>query len=379
MVPRAATLVLLALFLAAPPAARADDEPSAVILTYHIVHSPNDTFYSMTRAAFRQQMEYLRSTGYTVISLADLYDYVSGKRESIPKQSVVITVDDGWKCTYTEIFPVMQELGFPFTVFIYPNFIGQSYYALEWDQVVEMAAAGVDIQSHTHSHPFLTRGSDEALERELAKSKKILEEKTGDPVRFVAYPYGDYDARVTAATEKAGYDAGLTCDFGRVHRGSDPFRMKRVVIFEKTSFASFRKLVGAQELKLADAMPAPNGRFDPQSPVVSARITDFEALDPGSVNLAILGMNRVPYSYDPRDGSISVVLREPLPAGRYSAVVWGVESATGKRRDAVWSFTRPEPTAAPLVAASSAPAPAPADEAAAPKRGGAPSPAGHHE
>lgn len=341
MISRALALLLLLVLAGVPALAGAG--PEAVVLTYHIVESPSDTFYSMSRAAFRQQMEYIRSTGYTVISLADLHDYLAGERESIPDRSVVITVDDGWKCTFTEIFPVMQELGFPFTVFIYPNFIGQSYYALKWHEVVEMAEAGVDIQSHTHTHPFLTRGSDATVRFELEESRRILEAKTGKPVRFLAYPYGDYDRRIAAATREAGYDAGLTCDFGPVRRGSDPFRMKRVVIYEKTSFATFRKLLGAEELKLANATPAPGGSFDPEAPVVSARIDGYEDLDPKSVSLAILGLRSVPFSYDPRDGTISVVVRDPIPAGRYSAVVWGTDRETGRRRDASWSFTLREP------------------------------------
>ena len=329
--------LLLSLVVASPLTA---SEPTAVVLTYHVVESPSDTFYSMSREAFRLQMEYLQSTGYEVISLADLTDYIAGRRESIPQNSVVITVDDGWKCTYTEIYPVLKEMGFPFTVFIYPNFIGQGAFALTWKEVREMADAGVDVQSHSFSHPFLTRRSDEALRRELAESKKVIESKTGKPVRFVAYPYGDYNTRVAEATSAAGYDAGLTCNFGAVEKGSNPFRMNRVVIYEKTSFAEFRKLVGASELRLAEAEPRPGKRGDPDRPVISARIEEFEALDPASVNLSVVGSGgRMPFSYDPRDGRISLVMREPMPAGKYRAAVWGTDRETGKRREAVWSFS----------------------------------------
>ena len=329
--------LLLSLVIASPLAA---SEPTAVVLTYHVVESPSDTFYSMSREAFRLQMEYLQSTGYEVISLADLSDYVAGRRESIPQNSVVITVDDGWKCTYTEIYPVLKEMGLPFTVFIYPNFIGKGAYALTWKEVREMADNGVDVQSHSFSHPFLTKRSDAALQHELAESKKVIEAKTGKPVRFVAYPYGDYNTRVAEATAAAGYDAGLTCNFGAVEKGSNPFRMNRVVIYEKTTFAEFRKLVGASELRLAEAEPRPGKKGDPDRPVISARIEEFEALEPASVNLSVVGSRgRLPFSYDPRDGRISLVMREPMPAGKYRAAVWGIDRETGKRREAVWSFS----------------------------------------
>ena len=328
--------LLLSLVIASPLTA---SEPTAVVLTYHVVESPSDTFYSMSREAFRLQMEYLQSTGYEVISLADLTDYIAGRKESIPQNSVVITIDDGWKCTYTEMYPVLKEMGFPFTVFIYPNFIGQGAFALTWKEVREMADAGVDVQSHSFSHPFLTKRSKQALHHELAESKKVIEARTGKPVRFVAYPYGDYNTRVAEATSAAGYDAGLTCNFGAVEKGSNPFRMNRVVIYEKTTFSEFRKLVGASELQLAEAEPRPGKKGDPDRPVISARIEGFEALDPASVNLSVVGSGRLPFSYDPRDGRISLVMREPMPAGKYRAAVWGMDRETGKRREAVWSFS----------------------------------------
>ncbi|HEY0788668.1 MAG TPA: polysaccharide deacetylase family protein [Thermoanaerobaculia bacterium] len=341
----------LALLLSLVPAGLgAQDPPKAVVLTYHIVQSPNDTVYSMTREAFRRQMEYLRATGYTVISLADLHDYVTGRRESIPDPSVVVTVDDGWKCVYTEIFPVMKELGFPFTVFVYPKFIGQSAYALSWKDVRDMAEAGVDIQSHSYSHSYLTRRSIAGLKMELVESKRTIEKKTGKPVRFIAYPYGDYNARVMKATEAAGYEAGLTCNFGPVARGSNPFEMKRVVLYEKTSFAEFRRQLGTEQLQLARVSPEAGGRFDPEEPVVAATIAGFQELVPESVNLSILGLRRAPSSYDPRDGSISLVLKDAVAGRKYSAAVWGIDRRTGKRRDAVWTFTLPTAEAA-IVAA----------------------------
>ncbi|MCA1734294.1 MAG: hypothetical protein LC732_11915, partial [Acidobacteria bacterium] len=73
MLVRVSAVLALVLALTAAPL-RAQDGPTAVVLTYHIVQSPTDTVYSMTRDAFRRQMEFLRATGYTVISLQELND-----------------------------------------------------------------------------------------------------------------------------------------------------------------------------------------------------------------------------------------------------------------------------------------------------------------
>jgi len=324
--------------------------PNATILCYHIVESPRDPRMEISRETFRQQMKYLASTGYNVIPLADLYAYVAGRRQTLPKNAVVITVDDGWRSTYTEFYPEMRRLRFPFTVFLYPKIIGQTSHALTWSQVREMSTNGADIQSHSLSHPFLTSRRHPALdhksyhawlENELLDSKRILEKETGRTVKFLAYPYGDYDTAVARSVAAAGYSAALTCDFGRVHRGSDPLRLKRMVVDKRMSFASFRRYLGVNPLRLEEEMP--EEVFNPDQPVVSARIADYKQLDPNSVGMALLSVGSTPYSYDPRDGSISLVVRDALKGEVQRAIVWGTDSRSGKRVEAIWSFRMPAP------------------------------------
>lgn len=348
--------------------AAATHEPTATILCYHIVESPSDTKFSISRQTFRQQMEYLASAGYNVIPLAHLSDYIRGKRKSIPPNSVVVTIDDGWKCTYTHIYPEMQRLRMPFTVFIYPKFIGQSAYALSWKQVREMSDAGVDIQSHSYSHPFLTHRRHRSfkddyysdwLSRELKESKRAIESKTGKPVRYLAYPYGDYDARVVSAAQESGYEAAVTAEFGSVMRKSDPFRLRRVVIDTRMSFADFRRYMGNATVKLEDVTPA-NGTLLPATrPVVAAKIPNHRALDPNSIGISIIGLGAVPFSYNPADGTVSTVVREPLQGNRQQVVVWGRDAKSGKRYEGTWSFYAKELPQKPV---KKTPAPAPSPE-----------------
>lgn len=348
-----------------PKAAENVTHPSAIVLCYHIVESPTDDRMEVSRETFRQHLRYLEMTGYNVIPLEHLYEYVAGKRASIPKNAIVITIDDGWRSTYTEAFPELQKRKFPFTVFIYPNIIGKTSNALTWKQVREMSDAGVDIQSHSLTHPFLTRrkhrslgdeGYGKWLRRELAESRRILEKETGKSVKFLAYPYGDYDDLVAASAGSAGYTAALTCDFGRVRKGSDPLRMRRVVIDKRMDFAAFRHFLGATPLQLAEMTPSPRTIVDPGVTTISAKIPNFEALDPKSVGMALLSAaSAMPFSYDAKDGSVSIVVRDALSSikSRYHrAIVWGVDRKTGKRVEASWVLRLPDPN-------PPAPAPAP--------------------
>jgi peptidoglycan/xylan/chitin deacetylase (PgdA/CDA1 family) len=364
MAARALTAFLLSVFLcaiaaAANPhntiAAPHEIDYGATVLCYHIVESPQDRRMEVSREAFRQQMRYLAMTGYNVIPLRDLYEYVTGKRASLPKNAVVVTFDDGWRSTYTEVFPEMKRYGFPFTIFIYPQIIGQTSHALNWKQVKEMSDAGVDIESHSLSHPFLTRRRHADLDqkayaawlnRELTDSKRMLERATSKPVQFLAYPFGDYDHFLAESVSKAGYQAALTCEAGRVRRGSNPLKMRRVVVEKKIDFVNFRRYLGAGALRVDEMTPLPGVIYDPDPTVtVSAMIPHHETIDPKSVGMALLSAQGfLPFSYDPQTGAVSVETAKEALKGTYQrALIWATEAKSGKRVEASWVFKLPEP------------------------------------
>jgi peptidoglycan/xylan/chitin deacetylase (PgdA/CDA1 family) len=344
-----ATLLATSSLFAAPSQ---PDLPSATILCYHIIESPADPLMEISRETFQQQLRYLIVTGYTVVPLRDIYEYAIGKRASLPKNPVAITVDDGWRSTYTEIFPEMKRQRLPFTVFIYPKIIGRTAYALTWKQIKEMAEDGVDIESHSYSHPFLTRRRHasldeqqyaEWLERELVESKRILEHETGRTVSFLAYPYGDYDHILAASVAKAGYDAALTCDYGRITPGNNPFRMKRVVIDKRMDFAAFRHYLGARPMQIAQMTPPAGPPLDSADPLtISARIPNYKSLDPTSVGIALVSMaGSLPYSYDAGKGLISLIVGDELKGKLQRALVWATEAKSGHRVEASWTFRLP--------------------------------------
>jgi peptidoglycan/xylan/chitin deacetylase (PgdA/CDA1 family) len=384
----ATIFVLLTSFPAlANPKTATTDRIGAVILCYHIVESPQDPRMEISRETFRQQMEYLEMTGYNVVPLRHVYEYVTGERNSLPPNAVVITIDDGWRSTYTEAYPELKKRGFPFTVFVYPQIVGKTTISLTWEQIAEMADNGGDIQSHSYSHPFLTRRrhadlNDDAyavwLKRELVESKRLIEKHTGRDVKYLAYPYGDYDRRLKAAVARAGYEAALTCEFGKVVKGSDPLRMKRFVIDKRMDFADFRHYMGATPMQLAEMSPKPGDVTEPVV-TISARIPNFQKLDPQSVGMALIGAGSLlPYAYDAKTGSITLMVNDAIKTlkGTYQrALVWAKDAKTGKRVEASWSFKWPEqilpaplpiPTTPAQVvpAASETPQPTPARRAA---------------
>ena len=84
------------------------------------------------------------------------------------------------------------------------------YAAVTWDQVREMSRGGIEIGSHTVTHPILPNVDDEQLRHELVDSKIKLEHELGGPVTLFCYPNGSYDERVEAAVREAGYKVAVT-------------------------------------------------------------------------------------------------------------------------------------------------------------------------
>src|SRR5205814_186832 len=109
-----------------------------------------------------------------------------------------------------------------------PDLPPEEYGPITWDQASEMDAAGIQIGSHTATHPILTRVSDERLRLELSDSRSRIEGMLCRDVDLFCYPNGDYDERVVRAVQTAGYRCAVTVEPGFNGIDSDPLRLRRV-------------------------------------------------------------------------------------------------------------------------------------------------------
>jgi peptidoglycan/xylan/chitin deacetylase (PgdA/CDA1 family) len=196
--------------------ARGPSASSVAVLGYHRFENPPHDSLALSTKDFETQMQRLKDTGITVISMSDFLAWRRGEKE-IPSRSAVITIDDGYVSGYSEAWPILKKFGYPFTMFVYTNYIGTGGKSISSQQLVEMRDAGVEIGSHTVSHDRLTakkcrtEADYEAwLANELQGSKEMLESRIGGKVRTLAYPYGLSNEQVKAAGVKAGYEAQFT-------------------------------------------------------------------------------------------------------------------------------------------------------------------------
>ncbi|MGD8282916.1 MAG: polysaccharide deacetylase family protein [Desulfobacterales bacterium] len=195
------------------------------ILTYHRFAESCSSPLCMPEKTFDLHMKYLKENGYHAITGDELLAFLE-YRQGIPKKSVLITMDDGYRSVYNIAYPILKKYGFTATIFIYTSFVGVSKTAITWNQLKEMKAAGFTIGSHTIDHSDLTNPKEgeteqafiNRIQRELYGSKKIIDQKLEQNTYFLAYPYGYYDQKSIQMAKKAGYKVAMS-----VKRGGNPF------------------------------------------------------------------------------------------------------------------------------------------------------------
>lgn len=220
-----------------------------IILLYHklrkigdeIGKEGNGIIYSICEDKFEIQMDYLLKHGYQTMSLHDLLDNIE-QQAMLSKKCVILTFDDGYVSNYTLAYPILKKHGFKATFFITAGWIGLPDY-LSWDQIKEMDKNGMEIGSHTLTHPDLTRMNREQIKFELAESKKILEDGLGKSLDFLAIPKSQYNRTIKEIAKEVGYMGVCTGGWKQGYKYNDPYELKRLGIKGYLSMSNFVSLI----------------------------------------------------------------------------------------------------------------------------------------
>lgn len=181
------------------------------VLMYHSIACEEGNPVRVPEEKFKEQMKYLKDNGYTTLTLSELYDYLM-KDTPIPEKSLVLTFDDGYVDNYKSAYPILKEYGFKGTVFVITSLIDKDDSYLTSEQIKEMQENGMDIESHTVNHEHLKDLNYEEQLSTLKDSKEFLENILNKEVRYIAYPYGEYNEDTLKAVKDAGYIMGFTTD-----------------------------------------------------------------------------------------------------------------------------------------------------------------------
>lgn len=196
-------------------------------------------------------MAYLAGVGIRGISLRDALNY-RDSNGSWPEKSVVLTFDDGYENLHQGALPVLARHGFTATVYVVSSYMGGfndwerpptrlgKRRILTWEQAGELAAAGVEIGSHTYSHPDLRRLTSGEVEHQIRSSRDQIEKRLKTSVDTFAYPYGSLN-RASANLVKREFRAACTTRLKRA-QGDPLHRLPRVDMYYVRSLDHLRRL-----------------------------------------------------------------------------------------------------------------------------------------
>ncbi|MEF9902860.1 polysaccharide deacetylase family protein [Streptomyces sp. P9-A2] len=232
------------------------DERVPILMYHSVAADPNDATraLSVTPRAFAEQMAVIAARGLTPVDTAGLAACWRTGRP-LPARPVLITFDDGYEGVHRHALPVLAEHGFPATLFVSTGWLrgphdtgGGPDTMLDWDQVRELAATGVEIGGHSHSHPQLDQLDARRLRSELILCKEIVSDQLGHAPTSFAYPYGYSSRRVREAVRETGYAQALAVGNGLARRTQGPYALRRVTVRRTTDTAEFERLVDGRGL-----------------------------------------------------------------------------------------------------------------------------------
>lgn len=235
------------------------------ILMYHsISQSATAKFhpFAVSPAAFAEQMAYLQAQGYTPITVTQ---YRDARTTAGSQHPVVITFDDGFADFYINALPVLQQYGFTASLYVTTAFVGATSRWLQkegeatrpmltWQQLTEVAQAGIECGGHTHTHPQLDTLPIAAAQHEITHCKEVLEQHLGHEITSFAYPFGYYTAQVRQAVADAGYSSACTVKHAMSSDTTDILALTRFMVTADTDIQTFARLLMGTGISRAAGM-----------------------------------------------------------------------------------------------------------------------------
>ncbi len=188
------------------------------VLTYHhieegaIAQKGGYLGLSLEPTSFKNQMQYLKDHGYSVISILNLINFFNSG-VATPGKSVVLTFDDGYEDFYKNAYPVLRSFNYPATVFLATGLVSNPGY-LNWGQISEMAGSSlVYFGNHTWSHKSVVSSKD-VTTREIETAQMMLEERGLNKEKIFAYPYGNENQAAKETLQERGFSLAFSTSAG---------------------------------------------------------------------------------------------------------------------------------------------------------------------
>lgn len=235
--------------------------PRIPILMYHDVQtidSSNNANVIPTRL-LEEQIQFLKKEGYTTLTMQEFIDAYNGKI-LVPKKSVLLTFDDGFKSIYTRVSVLMKKYDVRATSFVIGSYVDRPEWHLTKDEIQKLSAEGfIDFESHTYN--LHQDGANRGILNEISEEKfkddnNKFEEVLGHKPRVLAYPFGIFNNQSMNYLKSVNIQFGFAIKSGTANwvelnetkkspfgDVQNPLALPRVRINGNTTLEAFKGLI----------------------------------------------------------------------------------------------------------------------------------------
>lgn len=226
-------ILTLCLLISLPLAAQANVQmPSSIngttpIFMFHeIGEGPNNLY--VPEQDFERLMAFLSKEGYRTVTVSQLLDHKMKRGEN--DKLIALTFDDGYASFYNKAFPILKKYNFNATTFIITDMVNTPNH-MTWQQLRKLLNGGIEVGSHSQTHPYLSKLDDAALYSQVIGSKQRLEELLNKQVTAFCYPYGDFNEEVIEEVKEAGYKLAVTVHTDISSKKDALYQLPRVNVY----------------------------------------------------------------------------------------------------------------------------------------------------
>ena len=242
------------------------NSPYITVLMYHNIINKNDVpkkyldengnikdKFIVSTEKFERQMNILKENNINTLKLDDVLLFVEGKKE-VPKNSVLITFDDGRKNNYVNAYPILKNKNMNAVIFLITSKISDKNEKYKPSKMQYLSKNEIlqskdvfEFASHTHNmhkrdkttnEPFLKSKNEKEITEDIKNSLKHVDKP------YFAYPYGSYNKKVCNILAKSGIIAAFSTHKGKIRQGSNLYELKRNTIEENYSDEKFKEIIG---------------------------------------------------------------------------------------------------------------------------------------
>lgn len=238
---------------------------TVAILAYHSIASnppPWIAPFTVEPDTFAEHLDAILEAQATTVTVSAFVETLCRDPLELPERTVLITFDDGFADFRETALPAMTTRDIASTLYATTSFLQRRrgpYGArmLDFGALAELAAAGVELGAHSHTHAELDTLTGRRARDEVERCKGLLEDQLGAPIRTFAYPHGYSSPNVRAIVREAGYESACAVMNRLSAPGDDRYRLPRLLVRPTHSRDSVKAWIRGDGARIAPKRERP--------------------------------------------------------------------------------------------------------------------------